>query len=159
MILKPDFIYECVYDINYELLYQENIKLLIFDLDSTIMTSKSGCYTDKTLDLLNKINQKFKICVMSNNKSEDYIKKVQNISFFEVYGNANKPSPKFIKEYLENNNIKKSEAVIIGDRPLTDILVGKLLGIRTILVDSINKKNENKIVRIVRWLERLTICK
>ena len=47
--------------------------------------------------------------------------------------------------------------VVIGDRPLTDILVGKLAGTKTILVGSINP-DENLPTRAVRFLERLTIC-
>ena len=39
---------------------------------------------------------------------------------------------------LKKLNCHSAEAVMIGDRPLTDILAGKLLGCKTILVGSIN---------------------
>ena len=62
-----------------------------------------------------------------------------------------------MKKYLEDKGIMPSEAVMVGDRPLTDILGGIRLGCITILVDSINAENENKPTRFVRWLERCTI--
>ena len=45
--------------------------------------------------------------------------------------------------------------VMVGDRPLTDILFGKFLGCKTVLVDSINWYEEKPIVRFVRGLERI----
>ena len=45
---------------------------------------------------------------------------------------------------------------MVGDRPLTDILAGKRLGCKTILVGSINPK-ENLPTKFVRALERSTI--
>ena len=59
-------------------------------------------------------------------------------------------------DYLKSVNIEPKEAVMVGDRPLTDILAGKLLGCKTILVGSINP-NENWLVRFVRALERSTV--
>ena len=49
-----------------------------------------------------------------------------------------------MKKYLEDKGIMPSEAVMVGDRPLTDILGGIRLGCITILVDSINAENEKK---------------
>ena len=63
-----------------------------------------------------------------------------------------------MKEYLNSVNINPKNAVMIGDRPLTDILAGKLLGCKTILVGSINP-NENLPTKFVRTLERSTIRK
>jgi len=59
-----------------------------------------------------------------------------------------------MKKLLKKINMLPQEVVIVGDRPLTDILAGKLLGAKTILVDSINAHNEGPATRFVRWLER-----
>ena len=63
-----------------------------------------------------------------------------------------------MRKYIESIDINPEEAVMIGDRPLTDILAGKLLGCKTILVGSINP-NENLPTKFVRTLERSTIRK
>ena len=76
---------------------------------------------------------------------------------FPVIGHANKPSPDVIKSFLKENAIRPQDAAMIGDRPLTDILVGKLLGATTVLVDSISKDEEPPLTRFVRRVERLSI--
>lgn len=157
MIIKPDYNLKCVYDINLDELQEKGIKVIMFDLDSTIMISKSGEYRPETLEWLNEVKQRFEIAVISNNKNEEYIGKVREISDFTVIGHASKPNPKKMRAFLDGMNISPKEAVMVGDRPLTDIVAGKLLGCKTILVDSINAENENIPTRLVRRLERSVI--
>ena len=157
MIIKPDYNLKCVYDIDLDELKLNGIKIIMFDLDSTIMISKSGEYRPETIEWLNEVKESFAIAVISNNKSKEYIEKVQKISDFPVIGHASKPNPKKMKAFLEDMNISPKEAVMVGDRPLTDIVAGKLLGCKTILVDSINAENENIPTRLVRRLERVVI--
>ena len=159
MILKPDFNLKNIYEIDLEALKGMGIKAMLFDLDSTIMVSKSGEYLEQTQEWLKKVSEHFFIAVISNNKKLEYIEKVQSISNFQIIGNANKPSRKVIKKLLAKISLEPEQVVIVGDRPLTDILAGKRLGAKTILVDSINAHNERKPTRIVRWLERRFIKK
>lgn len=154
MLLKPDFNLKNIYEIDLQVLKNMGIKAMFFDLDSTIMVSKSGEYHEKTEKWLAEVDKDFFIAVISNNKKCEYLEKVQSISNFQIIGNAKKPSTKAMKKLLSKICIKPSEVVIVGDRPLTDILAGKLLGAKTILVGSINAENEGIIVRFVRWLER-----
>lgn len=157
MFLKPDYNLKRIYDINLEELRNSGIKALLFDLDSTIMASKSGVYSEEMLNWLNKVRKDFFIAVVSNNKNEKYIEKVKKISDFPLLFKAAKPDTKHVKEFLNSYNINISDCVLVGDRPLTDILCGKRLGCKTILVDSITADTETKLVRFVRKLERLSI--
>ena len=154
MLLKPDYNLKNIYEIDLEALKNMGIKAIFFDLDSTIMVSKSAEYTEKTAQWLKEVNENFFIAVISNNTKCEYLEKVQSISCFEIVGNAKKPATKAMREVLDKNNMKPNEVVIVGDRPLTDILAGKLLGAKTILVGSINAHNEGIPTRFVRWLER-----
>ena len=148
MILKPDYNVDSLFDIDFKKIKSLGINALLFDLDSTVMPSKSGEYPPKVYDLLQELKQNFVIAIISNNKKKEYISKVQSISNFSVIGNANKPSPKIMKEFLKSVNILPEETIVIGDRPLTDILAGKLLGSKTILVDSITKDTENIVSKL-----------
>lgn len=159
MFLKPDYNLKSIYEINFEDLRNQGIKAVLFDLDSTIMASKSGIYTPKTIEFLNNIRKFFFIAVVSNNKNPQYITKVREISDFPTLFNAGKPKTEIIRRFLHEYGLISQDCVLVGDRPLTDILCGKNLGCKTILVDSITADNEAKIVRFVRWMERLTIAK
>ncbi len=159
MFLKPDYNLKSIYDIDLDELEKSGVKALLFDLDSTIMASKSGCYAPETIQWLEKVQEKFFTAVISNNHNREYIKKVTAITPFPVLFEAKKPHTKPAKEFLKKHNINAKEAAFVGDRPLTDILCGKLLGCKTILVDSISADKEAKIVRFVRQLERCSIRK
>ena len=157
MFIKPDYNFESIFDIDLDELKRLGIKVILSDLDSTVMPSKSGTFPQEVKNWMNKVKNDFNFAIISNNKSEEYIEKVRQQCEFDVIGYANKPSSKVMKNYLDKIGFKPSEVVMIGDRPLTDILAGKLLGCKTILVDSITKSTEKPIVRFVRWLERLFI--
>jgi len=157
MFLKPDYNLKRIYDINLKELKENGVKAMLFDLDSTLMASKSGVYSKEILDWLELVRKDFFIAVVSNNKNEEYIEKVRKISNFPLLFNACKPKTDNIRTFIAKYNLKECECILVGDRPLTDILCGKKLGCRTILVDSITADTEAPIVRFVRCLERLSI--
>ncbi len=162
MILKPDLNLECVSAINPEELKAKGVRAIVFDLDSTVMASKSGAFEPWVLEFFDSLSREpynFTVAILSNNKNMEYIQKAQQQCKVDVIGHANKPSPKSLLKYLEEKNIQPENAVMVGDRPLTDILAGQLAGTKTILVDSITRETEPKLTRFVRFLERLTIRK
>ena len=159
MRIKPDYNLKNIYEINLSELKEKGIKLIMFDLDSTLMVSKTGKYLPETVEWLNSVRQIFEIVVVSNNNSGKYLDKVRKISDFDVLGSCAKPDTKIISNYIAQRGFLPSECVMVGDRPLTDILCGKRLGCLTVLVGSINAQNEGVPTRFVRWLERLTIKK
>ncbi len=157
MLVKPDYNVESLENIDFDALKSEGKSVLMFDLDSTLMPSKSGDYLPKTKELLKKLQQDFTVVVLSNNTNQNYIDKVRSVTDFEVISHARKPDTKIMLDYLNRIGKSVDEAVMIGDRPLTDILCGQNANVTTILVDSITKDTEHKIVRFVRFLERLFV--
>ena len=156
MFLKPDYNLKNIYEINFEELKAQGIKCVMFDLDSTVMVSKSASFLPETIEWFNTFINDFEVAIISNNPHKKYIEEVCKIAPCTVIGKAAKPNVKVAKAYLDSVGVSPSEAVMVGDRPLTDILVGKRLGCKTILVGSINPK-ENLATRFVRALERSTI--
>lgn len=157
MILRPDYNLKNIYEINFDEFMQNGIKAVLFDLDSTTMKSKSGVFSEKTLNWFKSFEKDFYIAIVTNNKNKEYTENVKKVCPYKVYDCANKPSPKIIKQVMRGMFIGCKEVAIVGDRPLTDILAGKLAGCKTVLVGSINE-NENTPTKCVRFLERLTIC-
>lgn len=159
MFIKPNYNIENIYAIDLEDLKNQGINALLFDLDSTLMGSKTGFYTEKTLEWLDKVRKDFFIGVVSNNNNPVYIEKVKACSDFPVVFSAHKPDIKVTQKFMTEHNLRPETTCFVGDRPLTDIACGKNLGCKTILVDSITKDIEKPIVRFARWLERLSVKK
>ncbi|MDR1167677.1 MAG: YqeG family HAD IIIA-type phosphatase [Heliobacteriaceae bacterium] len=157
MRLKPDYNLESIYHIDLAELKSLGIKAILFDLDSTLMASHAGCYSSETLVWLEHVRKDFFIGVVSNNGDPAYTEKVRSVSDFPVLFDAKKPDPKLIRRFMHEHGLNAQNTVLAGDRPLTDILCGKNLGCKTILVDSITAKTENRLTRFVRKLERLFI--
>ena len=159
MFIKPDYNIKNIYAIDLNELKQKGINAILFDLDSTLMASKSGCYDQKTLDWLNDVKKDFFVGVVSNNHNPKYIEKVCSCTYFPIVFEAHKPDVKVAKSFMEKYGLKPKATCFVGDRPLTDILCGKRLGCTTIMVDSITADTEKSIVRFVRWLEKLSVKK
>lgn len=157
MFVKPDYNLKRIYDIDLEDLKNQGIKGMLFDLDSTLMASKSAQYSKEILDWLSVVRKDFFIAVVSNNHNKKYIEKVSAVSDFPLLFDAAKPKTQKVEAFLKQYNIKPEECALVGDRPLTDIVCGQRLGCKTILVDSITADTEAKIVRFVRFLERLSV--
>ena len=159
MFLRPNYNIESIYDVDIQELKETGIKALFFDLDSTLMKSKSGKFSFRTLQFINDLKSNFKIAIVTNNKKPSYISKAQSQTDIPIYSNAKKPNPKILLQACKDLSVNPSQSAMIGDRPLSDILGGQNAGMTTILVDSISKDEESPIVRFVRFLERLTIEK
>lgn len=159
MFIKPDYNLKNIYEINLEELKTKGIKALLFDLDSTLMASKTGFYDEKTIEWLNKVRKDFFVAVVSNNYDPKYIEKVKQVSDFPLVFEAKKPDTAATEKLMKCHNLTAECTAFVGDRPLTDILCGKRIGCTTILVDSISADREKPIVRFVRALERVTVKK
>lgn len=157
MILHPDKNLKDIYEITPKMLKEMGIHAILLDLDSTTMQSKTGVFTRETLEWFEQFKKDFYMAIVTNNHKQEYIEQVTLGAPCKVYWGARKPLPNTIKNIAKGMFMDAKNVVIVGDRPLTDILAGKLAGTKTILVGSINKK-ENIFVKFVRFLERLTIC-
>ena len=157
--IEPDFNIESIYDIDIMKLNEMGIKALFFDLDSTLMKSKSAKFSFKTLQFLKDLSENFKLAIITNNSNANYIKKAKSQTDIPIYYNAKKPRINTIIRACVDLNVNANQTAMIGDRPLSDILAGKNAGMTTVLVDSISKNEESVIIRFARFLERLTIKK
>lgn len=149
---KPDIYQKNIFGIDYGKLKQQGIKLIIFDLDNTLVPAKSILPKQEVVSFMKKLSKKFDIVLVSNNKFER-VQKVSEIFECQFFSFAIKPSMR-IKKYLKKKYLyTKEEMVIIGDQLLTDIYMGNRLGIKTILVDPLTTK-DLRITSFNRFIEK-----
>lgn len=154
--LKPRLHVDSLHDIDFDMLYESGIKAILLDLDNTIVPWNTEDFSPDIIDWLNRLIQKgFKLCIVSNNSEERVMSAATSLGIPAI-SNAVKPRTKALRKALELLDVQKNEAALIGDQVFTDVLGGNRLGLYTILVTPLAKK-EFIGTKINRILERLVL--
>ena len=144
-----------VFAIDYQRLYDNGYRGIIFDIDNTLVHhgDNSTPQVDALFCQLQAIG--FRTILLSHNNEARVLRFVQNIDTLYIC-DADKPDTKNYWKALELLGTKKEETVCIGDQIFTDIYGANKSGIASILVDFIRldgvKKNG-----IRRQLEKLIL--
>lgn len=149
----PDFTLEKAYDVSVEGLKKHGIKVVLVDLDNTLIAWNHPNGTPEMRQWLHDLEDAgIPVIVVSNNKYERVKRAVKPFGIaFEAF--SLKPFTFGINRALKRFDVKPSEVVMIGDQLMTDIRAAKRAGLKSVLVkplvqtDSINTK-------INRWRER-----
>ena len=133
----PDEYLDSAYVINFEKLYNEGYRGLLFDIDNTIVPH--GAPADerakKLFQRLRKIG--FHYCFVSINKKprvEPFARAVEG-DFVE---NAHKPAVKNYRKACQMIGTDPDRTIFVGDHLFTDIYGAMRAGFRTILVKPIH---------------------
>ena len=155
--LYPDYIYEKVEDIPYEILRRDDIKLILMDMDNTLIDYKAD-YSKELRRWIKDIKSKgIKLYIVSNSMLDSKIKKISKELGLQYFHRAGKPSRKGLKKAFDLfPDIKKEQTLMIGDQIFTDVWGGNRFNIKTLLVRRINKK-ETILSSCKRPLERLIL--
>ena len=153
--IYPDRIEESVYNIDFEKLYDNGKRGILFDIDNTLVMH--GADADKAAeDLFARLHLiGFKTCLISNNDEERVVRFNKNIGTNYVY-KAGKPASKGYIRGMELMGTDKENTIFIGDQLFTDVWGAKRAGIPNILVKPIHPKEEIQIV-LKRRLEAFVL--
>lgn len=151
----PDEYLDSSYVIDFNQLYEEGYRGVIFDIDNTLVPHGAPC--DDRVKVLFKELKKLgiKICLMSNNQI-DRVKPFANSLDVPFIENAHKPSRKSYSKAMGLLGTNKKNTIFVGDQLFTDIFGAKRSGIRSILVKPIHPSEEIQIV-FKRYLERIVL--
>ena len=160
MVLKryfsPDDFVEKYEFIDVEYMNMHNKKVIISDLDNTLISWDSKKDTKELNKWLKKMKKAgFDIIVVSNNTEERVEEFCRKLNLQYVAG-AKKPLTIGFKKALRKLNRKPEEAIILGDQVLTDVLGAKSFGAMSVLVKPISKTDAFN-TRINRFFEALII--
>lgn len=150
--LKPDKKFKNVSEISLDTLKEEGVKGIILDLDDTLLPSDKKINREVIDNWLQKAKKDFLLFVVSNNARHDYVKKFCEKFDIPFVARATKPRSKFLEIAIGHMKLDKSDVIIIGDRITTDILAGKILGIRAFLVAPLAEM-PSKLHRLIHRFE------
>ena len=153
-----------VADIDYRKLHAAGIRYVIFDKDNTLTEPYSHAYFNERVRhaILEECKGAFgikNIAMLSNSvgskddKGNHEARAVEKSMEIAVIRHALK-KPAVHDDIMHHFNAREEDKIaIVGDRILSDVVLGNSLGMFTIYVDPLNVSKENKIVRCVRWFE------
>lgn len=140
-IFLPDKYYKDIYSINYKKLKEQGIKCLLFDLDNTLVPVHATKPNKKLKDFINNLKElELKIIIVSNSKKKrlEPFKKELNVdcSYTSI-----KPFTFKFKKIIKLYKYDLSEIAMIGDQLLTDVLGANIMGITSILINPMSRKD------------------
>ena len=153
----PDEYVDSAYSIDYEKLYEDGKRGIIFDIDNTLVMHDQPP-DERSVALLKKLDSMgFKILFLSNNKEQ----RVKSFRDDSVAGalyihKAAKPRTSGYERAMSMMGTDRDTTVFIGDQLFTDLWGAKRAGIKNILVKPIDPKEEIQIV-LKRKLERIVL--
>lgn len=150
--LKPDYQFEHFTDVSLELLKDNNIKAIFSDLDSTL-TAHNQLGDEQFMKWHEKLESLgVKLVVVSNN-SQGRVDRFTKPYDIVGFGRCNKPTKTKITNIMNEIGVTSNNSFFLGDQIFTDILCGKRLKMKTILVKPLGEEHEPWTVRWKRGLE------
>ena len=151
----PDESVSSTYDIDFQSLYEEGYRGILFDIDNTLVEHGKGA-SEQALDLFCRLGEMgFQCCLISNNKKQRVSSFNEKIGAHMIF-NAHKPRRKGYREAMEMMGTNKENTLFVGDQLFTDVYGAKRTGMHNILVKPIHPKEEIQIV-LKRYLEKIVL--
>lgn len=155
--LCPDQFAEDIYHINLQYLTEKGICGIIADLDNTLVPWNDNELFPELLEWIEKVKKNgFKVCIVSNNYSErgEDLAKALNVP---AIWRAVKPRRGAFRKALKIMDLKPSKVAVVGDQVFTDILGGNRLGLHTILVRPLNRREFIGTRLVLRQFEKVIL--
>ena len=136
-----------------ELLGSLGIRLLIVDIDNTLVPYTEKLPTDEVKRWIGGLREAgIETAILSNNNAERVALFSGGLGVFAI-PKSGKPKKRAVKVVTEHFGIPEAETALLGDQLFTDVLCGRRAGVYTVLTDRINDK-ESAFIRFKRLLEK-----
>lgn len=122
-------------EVKHEDLLADNKKLILLDVDHTLVKWKAEDFSPEVLAWLAKAKELgFKLCILSNTRHPERLARLSEKLDIPTLRGRFKPSTHMYEMALEKFQMKPIDAVMIGDQIMTDVLGANRSGIDAIWV-------------------------
>ena len=142
MNLYPKGYFKKVEDITIQYLLQNKIKVLILDVDNTLIDYKENLSEEVITWAKNLKGQGMKLYILSNTNDRKKVEEVAKKIDVKYKHFGMKPLKKGFKTIEKETEIKAENIAVVGDQIFTDILGGNRSKMFTILVEPINREKD-----------------
>mgnify|MGYP000364741282 CR=1 FL=1 len=151
----PDKYLDSAYVVNYEKLYQEGYRGILFDIDNTLVPHGAPA-DERAIRLFARLRSiGLDYCLISNNQLPR-VKPFADAVQAKFVEDAHKPSRKNYLKAMKLMHVDLDSCIFVGDQIFTDVYGAKRCGMRTILVKPLHPKEEIQIV-LKRYLEKIVL--
>lgn len=133
--LIPHGFYDRVTDIDPKVLAQKGIRLVLADLDNTLVPYQELEPGEAIRRWKEELNQNgITLFLLSNSRKPTRPKAFAQLLDIPYIGHAGKPKKKGFRAALERTGCTPEQTVIVGDQIFTDILGGNRSGVTPLLI-------------------------
>ena len=146
---------DSTYVSDFEKLYKEGIRGVIFDIDNTLVPHGAPA-DERAIRLFARLRSiGLDYCLISNNQLPR-VKPFADAVQAKFVEDAHKPSRKNYLKAMKLMHVDLDSCIFVGDQIFTDVYGAKRCGMRTILVKPLHPKEEIQIV-LKRYLEKIVL--
>ena len=165
-IFYPDEYYDSTYSIDFQKLYEEGYRGVIFDIDNTLVPHGAPA-DERSISLFKQLKETgYDAVLLSNNKKERVAmfneavgvqqSSAKQQSVPQQYNKQDTINSINNREAMKLMGTDESNTIFVGDQLFTDVWGAKNAGVRSFLVKPMNPKEEIQIV-LKRKLEAIVL--
>ena len=147
---------DSTYAIDFDRLYEEGYRGVIFDIDNTLVPHGAPA-DERACALFAHLKELGYHCMLLSNNKEPRVKMFNDAVQVSYIYKAGKPKPSGYRTAMERLGTDTKNTLFVGDQIFTDIIGANLTGIRSILVAPIDPHEEIQIV-LKRFIEKPVIA-
>ncbi len=156
-LFLPDFYMDRVEDINLEKLKELGFEYVILDLDNTLVGWRSREMSDSVKGWIERaLSLGMKLCIVSNCLLHGRVRFFADMLGIPFVFRAVKPGKRAFRDAIKILGAIPERTVVIGDQVFTDVFGGNRMGLLTILVLPVDKK-EFYITLLQRTAEKFLL--
>ena len=156
----PTYCVKSVFDLDYNKLYALGKKIILTDLDNTLISYKTSSACEKLQNFNIALRELgFKIYIVSNNNQKRITEFSKTFLIDGYLVKAKKPNPYKINQFIVQNKLNKNEIIYMGDQLVTDIAGANNADLDCVLVSTIDQSSQKWYTKINRLRERRIIKK
>jgi uncharacterized protein len=153
-LLRPDYYFRSVCDVDLDELCRQGVRLLLLDLDNTLVFRNTTQASPAVMAWIATAKARgLDICIVSNNWHERVHQAATDLGV-RIVGKGTKPLSAGFKRAIAGTGLPFSASAVVGDQVFTDILGGNLVGATTVLVVPLAGGSDLPHTRVLRALER-----
>ena len=139
--------YQCVhtvYEIDFDKLYKDGYRAVIFDVDNTLVPHGEPA-DERAKELFAHLKELGFSCMLLSNNKEPRVKMFNDVVQVNYIFKANKPMPGNYKKAMEIMGTTTENTLFVGDQIFTDVMGGNFAKMKTILVEPFHLEKGSRL--------------